>query len=523
MLAVASFSAAVLWSLHSGEDPSYNSPGLLILLPLEVSFLGLCMVRRRRSQRLRAQWMLLMFAALLRISTYAVSVLGSSTARLIPAAPEWAVTYTNLFSLFALIPFVLLVSRPSGQVYPLLFGAIDTGQAFAVGFLAYISLFKDIAFTIPHAVPSAAVVARVYAHLSLFYGSVAVFLAVAATLRWFASTGKDESRFYRVQAICATVSLMLSLLSYVHPTHDVGWEDALGYAPVLLSCWLITRLPSETEAQLAPQAKRFSTWALNLASPLFFSFSLFGLGVFVARNRFYLGIAFAAAAIVLYGMRSSYLQLHFQMVQDSLWEARNRLEALSLTDGLTGVANRRSFDLALAREWRRAVREESLLSLVFIDIDYFKLLNDRDGHARGDECLRRVAGALQACVTRSTDLFARYGGEEFAVLLPGTDDAGAEQTAKHMHATIHKLCFPHITPSGPCVTISVGVATREGAFGVQEASLVEAADEALYEAKRLGRNRSAFAVNLEQDTHPRGTPFNNLHSAEQQNRYRPRG
>lgn len=169
---------------------------------------------------------------------------------------------------------------------------------------------------------------------------------------------------------------------------------------------------------------------------------------------------------------------------------RKLLERLSATDGLTGIANRRNFDDTLAREWRRAIRDGSIISLLMCDIDFFKLYNDHYGHLAGDDCLRRIAAALASCARRPADLAARYGGEEFVCLLPATDAPGAMQIAESLRRSVEQLDIPHERSSvAPHVTISVGVATIAPQRGQLPSELVRRADERLYEAKKNGRNR----------------------------------
>ena len=169
-----------------------------------------------------------------------------------------------------------------------------------------------------------------------------------------------------------------------------------------------------------------------------------------------------------------------------------KLSSLALTDGLTGLANRRAFDQELDREWKRTLREGSQISLLLLDIDYFKSFNDKYGHQVGDDCLRAIAIAVSKAV-RATDIAARYGGEEIAVILPSTDAPGAVEVAEKVRAAIEGLKFtPGQPEGGASVTASVGVATALARFGGtmrMPESLLLAADTALYKAKREGRNR----------------------------------
>jgi len=174
----------------------------------------------------------------------------------------------------------------------------------------------------------------------------------------------------------------------------------------------------------------------------------------------------------------------------ALAEANVTLERLARVDGLTQVFNRRSFDEALAREWGRLIREQAPLSLVLCDIDCFKLYNDHYGHQAGDDCLRKVAQALQSCANRSPDILARYGGEEFVFLLPNTPAGGALGIAEKARCEVEGLGLKHeASLVKPTVTLSLGVASVIPSVDGTPEELVRAADDALYRAKEEGRNR----------------------------------
>lgn len=177
-------------------------------------------------------------------------------------------------------------------------------------------------------------------------------------------------------------------------------------------------------------------------------------------------------------------------MEDELLALNRKLEALTLQDGLTGVANRRLFDQTLKAEWFRAIRERQPLSLIVFDIDYFKQYNDCYGHLMGDECLTRVAQALNKMPLRATDLFARYGGEEFVLLLPKANIDSAIEIAEKCRSVVQDLAIPHEKSGASNVlTISIGVASLTPAPDSEPASLFEVADRMLYQAKQLGRNR----------------------------------
>jgi diguanylate cyclase (GGDEF)-like protein len=174
---------------------------------------------------------------------------------------------------------------------------------------------------------------------------------------------------------------------------------------------------------------------------------------------------------------------------EALAESNARLEVLSVTDPLTGLANRRRLADVLEQEWRRSVRPGNSVAVAMIDIDHFKLYNDHYGHAGGDECLRRVADVLTESVRDTTDLVARYGGEEFAVVVPGADSPAAYLVAERIRVAVAALQEPHeLAPRG-FVTVSIGVAAVVASVDGSPQSLMEAADANLYEAKRNGRNQ----------------------------------
>lgn len=169
---------------------------------------------------------------------------------------------------------------------------------------------------------------------------------------------------------------------------------------------------------------------------------------------------------------------------------RDRLSRLTLVDGLTELANRRAFDERLEQEWRRALRTEALLSLIMIDIDFFKGYNDAYGHLAGDDCLRYVAQTLAASLKRAGDFVARYGGEEFIAVLPGLNVKGVRAMAEIMRESVAKLRIPHRSSAiAPYVTISIGAVSLTPAAGALSRSMVAACDQQLYLAKSHGRNR----------------------------------
>jgi diguanylate cyclase (GGDEF)-like protein/PAS domain S-box-containing protein len=184
-----------------------------------------------------------------------------------------------------------------------------------------------------------------------------------------------------------------------------------------------------------------------------------------------------------------------------LQRANAQLAQLTITDGLTGVGNRRSFDQSLLAEWTRSARQKQPLALLMIDIDHFKLYNDSYGHQGGDACLREVARLLNTCVYRPGELLMRYGGEEFAILLLDTDSIGASVVAQRCLDSIQHAGLPHnASPVSRCVSLSIGVASSIPSQEARPEDLVAQADAALYQAKNQGRARYVCAPHPSTET-----------------------
>ncbi|MGK5070824.1 Phytochrome-like protein cph2 [compost metagenome] len=186
------------------------------------------------------------------------------------------------------------------------------------------------------------------------------------------------------------------------------------------------------------------------------------------------------AAVVRARVRS---QLTIKRQADAMRE-------LSLTDSLTGVANRRSFNDTMESEWRRCARDGVAMAVIMADIDHFKDYNDTYGHQAGDLCLQQVSAAMRRCAVRPPDLLARYGGEEFIVLLPQETRDGAEVVAQRILDEVRALHIPHARSSvGPYVTVSLGMASVMPTEGMDASTLIRAADALLYRAKHTGRDK----------------------------------
>ncbi len=248
-------------------------------------------------------------------------------------------------------------------------------------------------------------------------------------------------------------------------------------------------------------------WLFDIALSAVFNAGRYDLGFYAGRIY---GLMAASLVLVVLLVENGKLHLQLVRLRESDRAKTAELRRLSTIDQLTGIANRRAFDDALSQEWRRMMRQGTTLSLLLIDVDFFKRFNDTYGHVAGDQCLHQVAQALASRARRAGELAARYGGEEFAVLLPNVDRADAKKLGEVICATVRDRNIAHEkSDAAPCVTISVGAAsiadlpelaaTLSRSGNLPSATipgatvLIEMADYALYRAKLGGRNRVVAA------------------------------
>ncbi|MRR34210.1 GGDEF domain-containing protein [bacterium] len=338
----------------------------------------------------------------------------------------------------------------------------------------------------------------------------------------FLAGGHTPVGIYGVSAIIARLALMVFLAAFLLATRPRmrqssaalrAWDAAF----VMVSlCWC--SLYSGALLLMRPGVDPYLMAVLTVAAFLyqgavraalvfaaaFLVFSLTAI-VFSADSRLLIsslingGIGAILAFVVSGVTFAAYLRnyrndVYIAEQKRQLIESNEMLQHLSFRDPLTNVANRRFLEMTLDSEWKLHVRSRHSLSIIMIDIDWFKSFNDSYGHLAGDECLRRVAAALETSLRRSTDLVTRYGGEEFCVLLPVTDRKGAVFAGRNMMRAIHALQIPHGGSPFGRVTVSMGVAGCLPAHGRNVAELIHAADTALYNAKAEGKNRLAWHI-----------------------------
>ncbi|HVS25669.1 MAG TPA: diguanylate cyclase [Gammaproteobacteria bacterium] len=229
--------------------------------------------------------------------------------------------------------------------------------------------------------------------------------------------------------------------------------------------------------------------AVTIAALLVLAHFVMGALLGLPFNELYYTTAMLGAAAVIGGIATYNLEA---ALRTSFLEKR-RLNELAERDGLTGLYNRRIFDDYIGRVWRQSRREDVALEFIFIDIDYFKIYNDLYGHQAGDDCLRKVAASIARCAKRPFDFLARYGGEEFVLVLYGPPEDYARTLPEQIRCDLLDLLIPHAGSSAAKhVTVSIGVALARAASKRSLNGAIQVADEALYQAKREGRNRVVF-------------------------------
>ena len=328
-----------------------------------------------------------------------------------------------------------------------------------------------------------------------------LLLAFAAVLRLASWSTLEERR--RTRLVCVALWLYLSIelwMSYA------SWQwhlragtllDILWGVPFLFSGWQALRLPVDTmPTEIALRRNRLRLLFQNFG-PLLVSAGIFLLAVSIAREHPLIALSAIFLLLLIQGVQGGLVQMSYRSGREMLLSrereleiANLALERLALEDPLTGIANRRHFNSALDESWKRAARQQQPVTILMIDLDYFKAINDAHGHPHGDQCLLKVAQVLSEFAGRAGDLLARYGGEEFVLLLPNTSLGGAMTVAERMRYAIYSQKVANgASPFDKCLTISIGIGACDPKPGAEPGALLRAADQALYEAKGLGRNR----------------------------------
>lgn len=458
-----------------------------------------CVLRARREggQGMRMGWALVAVGC----TIWAIGMMLSAWQDLTAQVASTVTYSSDFFYFFYGVPILLAILSATNDHSTALFSWLDGVQITLAAYLTYLAIFSTAPFM------QQTTDAMSVKLLAYTYDVENVVVAVCATLRLIAHRADGGAgRYYRaltlflwVYAGCAGLYNNFAMID----PNNMGLLELLPVFPfLLLAAFAVSPVPQRDEeghgvdkgTGKGAHDQDGLALLIDNFTPIFFTASLLGLGLLVMKLHPVPALVSVFVALAVYALRSAMLQSRYIRSERSLREARDHLEQLSLQDGLTGIANRRHFDRLLDAEWQRASRNKGMLSLLMIDIDHFKSLNDHFGHQYGDACLIKIAQALRSALTRSSDVVARYGGEEFAAILPATDLAGAEMVATKMREAVAALEIPNAPARGGSVTVSIGLAVCVAHPQHLPATLIAKADQLLYRAKQKGRNRVESGV-----------------------------
>jgi len=409
-------------------------------------------------------------------------------------ATPTAASIGDFFFFSAFVPVLLAIALPEEGVFVRSTFLLDCLQAAVCSYLAFTVLFGVFPFT------GAPMQGVSYEQLEFIYLSEYLVIVLLSGLRFLLGTRTASERFFFRSLLLYTSLYGITSAIYNHYVGKYNLTnglDALNEIPSATLAFAAILAPATAAEPSRTASRPILVRLIDNARPVFLSLAVIALSAIVARQHFAVAIGFIFGVFVLYGLRASMLQSSIQNSQAALERASKSLARIALLDALTGISNRRSFDERLAMEWDRAQHTGQPLSLLLIDIDHFKRVNDTYGHQIGDLCLRHTAQILRSTFDRPADLIARYGGEEFAILLPETDSFGAFSVAGTIRAALAKEAVP--TSGFLCpITVSIGVSTWNADEHANPAfypgELLRSADRALYRAKQNGRNRVEFSA-----------------------------
>ena len=439
----------------------------------------------RYTGTMRVRWMMVALGHSIGVMSFAMKV---SRGSVFPSMDGLA-GVPDVLLLLRGVPFLVAASLSNRERSPV-FVRLDLAQAVLMVGLAFIALL--FAFPVPGG--GYAPVSSLLATDRLLVANI--LFAVAATVRIFSRRDSGERRFFRLLSAFlwanAVVSVLVNLV-LLHRLHVTVGSALLVIAdvPVLgMAVFSSVRTPARPAFTGTSGSGSF----VDAGSSFLFPFSIFLMAASIVPVHLYVGMGCVMLTFILYAVRSTILQTSYLAVQEELRQAHDRSRDQALLDGLTGIPNRRNFDLTLDREWKRSQRSGQPISLLMLDVDYFKRLNDTYGHPAGDSCLTQISSLMRARLGRGVDFAARYGGEEFAILLMDTGIDGARIVAEALRRSVETHAFTHMGRPCPAITVSIGIATRIPQLHEPYSVLVEASDEALYAAKHAGRNRVEVQV-----------------------------
>jgi len=467
-----------------------------VLIALEFLFaaIGCLWCAAGQNSETRTLWILV-------ASGFFLSIAGQveDTYELLMKIPQATASLPDFFFLIYGIPVLLAISVTDDEADLRVLFWLDGAQAIVAAVLIYFQIFTIL--------PSTGHVTAISAtSLMYVYNAENLTLAGAVTLRLFANPAPAKRRLYVALSIYLwSYAVVASIVGYLELERNIaqGLQDVFWGLPCLLLLAVLSFWPDGSAAgdENNKGSNRSIALLLDNLSPLLFTLVIVIMGARIAPVYPWIGFASITIAVALYGLRAALLQSKYLRSQQdlasssrALVDAIDRLQDISIRDGLTGIYNRRHFDEVLLAEWKRSIRTDKPLSLLLIDVDHFKKLNDRYGHPEGDECLKKIAEQLTKILRRSSDTLARYGGEEFAAILPQTTKESAQLIADAMRMSVEDLKIKNEgSKVARVVTVSIGVCSEKAILSRPAEELVNAADAALYRAKKRGRNRIQIA------------------------------
>jgi diguanylate cyclase (GGDEF)-like protein len=466
----------------------------LIALEFFFAAAGCLQCASRQNAETRVLWILIASGLFLSIA----GQIGSTYDSLMKVQQTTA-TLSDFFFLIYGIPVLLAISFTNDEADLRVLFWLDGAQAIVAAVLIYFQIFSILPSTgHPIAISTTS--------LMYIYNAENLTLAGAVTMRLFGNPAPAKRRFYITLSIYLwSYALVALIVGYFELERNVveGLQDVFWGLPCLLLLAVLSFWPDGLSAgnETNKDSNRSIALLLDNLSPVLFTLVIIIMGARIAPAYPWIGFASITIAIALYGLRAALLQSKYLRSQHdlarsglALVDAIDRLRDLSIRDGLTGIYNRRHFDEVLLAEWKRSIRTEKPMSLLLIDVDCFKKLNDRYGHLEGDECLKKIAEQLLKILRRSSDTLARYGGEEFAAILPETNKESAQLIADAMRMSVEDLKIANEgSKAARVVTVSIGVCSEHAMLSRSTEELLNAADTALYRAKKQGRNRIQFA------------------------------
>ena len=462
--AFAYFTLHVILLALGSEHVKLFSFAFLILAPLLGGIASFALARK--SGVMRGRWNALGAAMML----WAAGMASTSIDELVHALFNTPTTPSVLLFVLYAVPLVFALASENHEDRFVRW--TDAALALALGglFAIYTLTFSTVQGTDAAGVE----------HLRLMFDVENLFLALFALGRWVTSEDLERRRYFAVLSRYAAIYLLVAAyVNHVDNSAFGQWMDAVISLPfLLLTIDVLRRTPDSVSNRLVVPERW--TQVARIASPLILPLALLAVATMLMPHRPALASLGFVMATVGYGVRTVRVQVRSS-------EEQEHLARLSGLDGLTGLANRRRFDDSLAREWTRARRNGDWLSLLLLDIDHFKRLNDQWGHQAGDQGIRLVAGTLASSLHSGSGVLARYGGEEFAVILPGSTPDVARAVGEEMRVAVEQM-GPVSVDVPVTLTISVGVASVRAMPEGSALGLVKLADRALYDAKEAGRN-----------------------------------